>query len=236
MTQVFKIPVFTLTDARLYTMKVGEIFAIDDTTKLTLYRYEYEDNVTPTTTFQSAIDNGYVKPVRAGEIEPTIRPYQPGESYHQNELFTDSTKSKMYIALQDFTAAGDLESDISNGYCKSFNETTYKQVRVSVNSGEIISIQYEKPNVDLNRFVFVEQITAGEYNKEIAFLTFYPGTSEVTFDENWVDIIGDGIGLKTDKIYEGKLYTNSNSVTMYKTVIDINDYLEIGTLTLLPNT
>lgn len=230
---VYKIKVFNLFDTGIYKYRAGQIFGVIENNSINFYSVIYPDNFTETTTIQSAIDNGYVKQVRSGEIEPTIRAYQPSESYHKDELFTDVSKSKMYIALQDFVATGNLQSDISSNYCKSFNETEYKQVVVSVNAGDIVSIQYDRPNYNLNRHVFIEQISPGESNKNIAFLTFYPGTADVAFDENWVNITDDGIGLKTDKVYNGTAQTNSTPITFYTTSFDINEFQEIGSITIL---
>ena len=232
---MYKIKVFNLSDTGIYKYRTGQIFGVIEGDSINFYSVVYADNFTETTTIQSAIDNGYVKQMRSGEVEPTIRAYQPGEFYHKDELFTDTTKSKMYIALQDFTATGDLQSDIDNSYCKTFNETQYRQTIVSVNAGDIVSIQYERPNENLNKHVFIEQISSGEANKNIAFLTFYPGTADVAFDENWVDITDDGIGLKTNKVYNGTVQTNDVPITFYVTSFDINDFQEIGSITLLPS-
>lgn len=231
---IYKIKVFKLSDTGIHKYQKGQIIGVIENDAVNFYSVAYTDNLTYTTTIQSAIDNGYIKPVRAGEIEPTIRAYQTGSKFHKDELFSDSTKSKMYIATLDFIATGDLESDISNGNCKAFNETTYKQTVVSVNAGDMVSIQYDRPNINLNKNVFIEQISSGESNKDVSFITFYPGTTDVNYDENWVDVTDDGIGLKTNKIYEGNPLTNS-SITVYVANIDVNDFQEIGVLTLLPS-
>ena len=215
---------------KLALLEPGSLFLLDDGSgKYKIYRFSDITNVDDTTTVQSAIDNKYVEQVRSGYVEPTLKTYQAGETFHINELFTDNTKTKFYVAEAEFTATGDFETDKNNGFFKDIGQSEYKQIETSLNAGESISIPLTNQSMSHNRYCFVKINKPSETSATVTADRF-ASDSFWDYDPNW-SIVNNKLGLLHSKNYNATVVTNSQGTRFAEYSININDYRELLQIT-----
>jgi len=207
----------------------GEQFAVMISDKINFYKIKHLDMLESNTTIQTAIDNGWVVEVRAGDIEPILKIYSSGIPFKQNELFADDTKSKFYVALTDFTATGNLEQDKDNGYIKDIGNVAYKQIETTVNANDVLIIPYQNQNTIFNRHAFVLKQQNAESNVSVIFTDFNETETKWDYDENWM--VQDGqMHLKLNRYYEATQSTTDDGTIIFERTISTSDYQDIKSI------
>jgi len=228
MTNITRILLFpSTTYSGIGTLLEGEQFAVVNGGKIIFYSITDAASISVSTSIQSAIDNGWVKEIRFGEVEPTLKVYTAGMSFHLNELFTDSSKSKFYIALQDFTATGNFEQDKENGYIKSIGETVYKQVEANVNTNDILVIPLQNDNSQYNKHCFIEKEKSPQSDVTILLSDFNETDDKWYYDDNWMTKDGQ-MYLKTSRAYTAAEFATDDNTQVFERTIDVNDYADIA--------
>ena len=207
-------------------LDAGTQFAVNNNGEINFYMLKNANLIDANTTVQQAIDNGYIEKIRSGFVEPTLNIYEPGVLFHKNELFTEATKSKFYVATQDFTANGDIETDINNGNVKNIGGSEYSQIQATVNSGDILVIPLTSTNNSYNKHCFIEAQQAAQNGVNVILSDFEITDTKWNFDDNWVTEDGT-IHLKNTRIYEPSSYSNNN-ITMYIKTVNTDDYADIA--------
>jgi len=204
----------------------GEHFAVIIDGKINFYKIKNLKNIDHNTTIQTAIDNGWAVEVRAGDVEPILKTYSAGVSFKQNELITDETKTKFYVALNNFSATGNLQQDKENGLIKDIGNVVYKQIETTVNSGDILIIPFQNKNTLFDRHVFILKKQDAEYNVNVIFTDFNKTETIWIYDDEWV--LQDGqMHLKLNKFYKTTQNTTSNGTVFFEKSFNTNDFQDI---------
>jgi len=228
MTNITRILLFpSTTYSGIGTLREGEQFAVVNGGKVVFYSIVDATNISVNTSIQSAIDNGWVKDIRFGEVEPTLKVYAAGLTFHLNELFTDSSKSRFYIALQKFTATGSFQQDEENGYIKSIGETVYKQVEANVNTNDILVIPLQNNNSQYNKHCFIEREKSPQSGVTVLLSDFNETDDKWYYDDNWVAKDGQ-MYLKTSRSYPAVEFATDDNTQVFERTIDVNDYADIA--------
>jgi len=204
----------------------GEQFAVMISDKINFYKIKHLDMLESNTTIQTAIDNGWVEEVRAGDVEPILKTYSSGISFKQNELFVDETKSKFFVALTNFTATGNFEQDKDNGYIKNIGTTAYKQIEATVSANDILIIPYQNQNTIFNRHAFILKKQPAESSVDVVFSDFSSTETKWDYPQEWMAQDGQ-MRLKTVKNYSTSQFTTNDGTTIYERTINTGDYQDI---------
>ena len=204
----------------------GEQFAVLIGGKLNFYKIKHHDMLESNTTIQTAIDNEWVVEVRAGDVEPILKIYSSGITFKQNELFTDETKSKFYVALTDFTATGNFEQDKISGYNKDIGSVVYKQIEATVDTNDILIIPYQNHSQTFNRHAFVFKKQPAESNVNVIFSDFSSTETKWEYPQEWMAQDGQ-MYLRIAKFYPTTKSTTNDGTVIFERTLNTNDYQDI---------